>query len=314
MNALLDFLYLDIERVKSLLSQLSEGLVERVIERSTTSGQAKAGAKIFAIAELGGGVIREKAVEQEKSLRDYLYTLFEDAAAEAGLFNKFGSLSQPSDWTGESRHYLKGGQLLRITAPTRIMDAHHLGELLKSTIDLASALAGVMISEDQAKMGAPQQEKVLRAAGESMIGGKQRVAQMLSMGRFADRFFGGQIVLRQFPCGLENADYNLMGILSKSEGVLQDNADALYAKYGYGLTEWTVVSQIANVPMPDSTAEAPGFGGDFMEGSQVQRHKFEEFIGQFMGFMQGLGFSTAARFPEISIQPLAIYHRIEAEA
>jgi hypothetical protein len=314
MTAILDFLYLDIERVKSLLSQLSEGLVERVIERSTTSGSAKAGAKIFALAELGGSLIREKAVEQEKSFRDYLYTLFEEAASDAGLLNKYGDLSDPDDWVGERRAVLKGGQLLRITAPARIMDARHLGGRLDSTIKLAAALAGVMVTEEQAKFNEAHREKVLRAVGEGMIGGKQRAVQLQSIGQLADQFFGGQIVFRQFPCGMENGDFNLLGLLSDAEGALQDNADALYAKYGYGVTEWTVVSQIANAPSLEAISADPGFTAtEFMEGTRIQRHKFEDFLDKFMGFIQGVGFSSSARYPEISVQPLAIYHRVEAD-
>ena len=64
---------------------MREGVVESVIEKSSVSGEAKAGAKIFALGEIGGGVIREKSTEQEKSLRDYLYTLFEQAAIDAGF-------------------------------------------------------------------------------------------------------------------------------------------------------------------------------------------------------------------------------------
>lgn len=310
MNAILDFLYLDIERVKSLLSQLSEGVVERVIERSSTSAEGKAGAKIFAIAELGGGVIREKAIEQEKSLRDYLYTLFEEAATDAGLFNTAGDLGKTTAWTGKKRDRLKGGQLLKITAPTRILDAQHLNDRLKAAVDLAAALAGVMITEDQAKMKDKDRDIAFRAVAESMVGGKQRVQQILSIGRLVDNFFGGQILLRQFPCGVANSRFNLVGILSKEVGLLQDDPAALYAKYGYGVTEWTVVSQVANVPREAALSADEAFDVDFMRDQQIDRSKFEEFVDRFMGLIQQIGFSTAARFPEVSVQPLAVYHSV----
>jgi hypothetical protein len=260
-----------------------------------------------------GSVIREKAVEQEKSLRDYLYTLFEEAASEAGLFANGANLNKAEMWTEPHRNNIKGGQLLRITAPTRILDAQHFNERLKAAVDLASALAGVMITEDQVKLNEKQRDAAFRVAGETMIGGKRLTQQMLSMGRFVDNFFGGQLMMRQFPCGIQHPEYNFVGILSRAPGLLQDDPDALYAKYGYGLNDWTVVSQVANVPAEAPKLDADALNVDFMNGSQIQRNRFEEFIDRFMAFMQQLGFSAAARFPEISVQPLAIYHRIDVE-
>jgi hypothetical protein len=313
MNAILDFLYLDIERIRSLLSQLNGGLVEKVIERSATSGEAKAGAKIFSLADIRGGIVREKSVEHEKSLRDYLYTLFEQAAEEAGLLCPTSDLRDPSCWVGEARHKIKGGQLLKYTAPTRILNARHFRERIEATIGLTSALAGVTSSKDHInEISEKQRDQELKAAGEGMIGGKHVVLQMRSMGHFIDDFFNGQIVMRQFPCKRGSESKNLVGVLSLAPGFLQDAPDALYAKYGYGLAEWTVVSQVANVPEEEQPEQGfPVMDPELMQGSRIQRRKLEEFIDAFMGQMQTLGLSASARFPEISVTPLAVYHSVE---
>jgi hypothetical protein len=311
MNAILDFLYLDIARIKSLLSQLNQGLVESVIERSVKSGEAKAGAKIFGLAELRGGLVLEKSIEQEKSLRDYLYTLFEEAAAEAGLLAPVVDLHDHSSWK-ESRAQIKGGQLLKYTAPTRILNARHFRERIEATIGLAASLAGVVVSKDQAnKVPEKQRDQETKAAGEKMLGGKHIVLQMRSMGTFVDDFFNSQIIIRQFPCGMEFADCNLVGILSQEPGVLQDQPDTLFAKYGYGPSEWTVVSQVANIADENQPVEFPSVDPELMKGQEVQRQNLEAFIDSFMGRMQTLGLSAAARFPEISVTPLAVYHSVE---
>ena len=75
---------------------------------------------------------------------------------------------------------------------------------------------------------------------------------MLSIGKFVDELFNGQVVMRQFPCGPEAADCNIVGLLSRSPGFLQDDAEAIAAKYGYGLSNWTVVSQVAKVPIEET--------------------------------------------------------------
>jgi len=82
-----DFIYVDVDRVRSLLAQLAGGVVEGSVERLTKSRDARAGGSIFGLFELGGGLLRERATEQTKSLQDALFLLFEDAASQSGLFD-----------------------------------------------------------------------------------------------------------------------------------------------------------------------------------------------------------------------------------
>jgi hypothetical protein len=133
------------------------------------------------------------------------------------------------------------------------------------------------------------------------------------MGSFVSDFFGQQVILRQFPCGTEYPTHNLVGILSQAPGLLQDDPDTLYAKYGYGASEWTVVSQVASVASDDSTVERVSDDSILVQGSEVQRQNFETVIDRFMLTVQRLGFSPAPRFPEISVTPLAVYHSVTVE-
>jgi hypothetical protein len=112
-----DFVYLDIDRVRSLLAQLSGGVVEQSVERLTKSQDARAGGSLFGLFDRGGGLFRERATEQTKTLQDALFILFEDAAAESGLFELATDLGDVANWEDRSVHEaLRPGQLLRLSA------------------------------------------------------------------------------------------------------------------------------------------------------------------------------------------------------
>jgi hypothetical protein len=310
MNKMLDFLYLDIERIKSLLSQLQKGVVESTIERISTSKEAKAGAMFFGVANLGGELGRQRTLEQEKSFRDYLYTLFDQIAEETGLFKSSFDFADAWAWRGEVRKTLKGGQLIKITSPTRIIDAVEIQQRITSILSLPVDVAGaVATEEDVQKYSRKQLDAMLEQRGSMMFGAKRVPLMMRSIGNLVDKIFAGQVVVRQFPCE-DDSNCNLFGLLSRQPGLLQDASEAIFAKYGAGLSEWTMVAQIANVPDESEERDVSDMP-DFMDGTRLDRNKFEEFTDRFLGFIQRTGFASAPRFPEISVTPLAVFHEIE---
>lgn len=314
MESLLDFLYLDIERVKSLLSQMKGGVVDTVVERYRNEAEGKAGAKLFTIAEIGGSLVREKATEQTKSLRDYIYIVFEAAADDAGLFLKH-DLQKTENWEGPQRAKLRGGQLIRVTAPTRILDAAHFKTNIENTLELPREVAAFATMQQQAGAGWSDEFRRLnlQTLGNEMIGGKHVADNMLAMGRFVYTLLSGQIIVRQFPCGLEYKDYNIVGILSDKLGFLQEDRESLFSKYGYELSQWTLVAQIASVPeRPSPEVEKIEVPDIMVPGkAKVSRHRFEELANTFMSQIQATGLAGAPEFPEISVNPIALYHRIK---
>ncbi|MGC2406300.1 MAG: hypothetical protein WA431_07820 [Candidatus Cybelea sp.] len=314
MESLLDFLYLDIERVKSLLSQMKGGVVDTVVERYRSEAEGKAGAKLFTVAEIGGSLVREKATEQTKSLRDYIYIVFEAAAEEAGLFLKH-DLQQTENWEGPQRAKLRGGQLVRITSPTRILDAAHFKTHIENTLELPREVAAFVTMQQQTGWSDEFRQLNLQTLGEQMIGGKHVADNMLAMGRFVYTLLSGQIIIRQFPCGLEHKDYNIVGILSDKLGFLQEDRESLFSKYGYELSQWTLVAQIASVPeQPSPEIEKIEVPDITVPGkNKVSRHRFEELANTFMSQIQAIGLAGAPEFPEISVNPIALYHKVKDE-
>jgi hypothetical protein len=311
---ILDFLYLDIERVKSILSQLQGGVVETVLERFRRGAEGKAGTTMFGFLEAGATGSLERATEQGKSLRDYLYIIFEEAAKHEKLLDTAFDPSDVTHWRDPAhRKSLREGQLLKVTAPTRILDSNHFKATIESTLRLPAMVAAVIAC--QASPSATLSKNKLRDAADAMLGGSHVARQMEIMGDFVQTLFNKQIIMRQFPCGPSNSDLHFLGTLRDDNNYLQESREALVSKYGYHASEWTVVSQVALVP------DAFEVGGDEetareiapSEAEAFDRDAFEGIITGFLITMQNLGFSTAPRPPAISVTPLAIYHEFTAK-
>jgi hypothetical protein len=245
-----DFVYVDIDRVRSLLAQLAGGVVEQSVERLSKSHEARAGGSLFGLFELGGALFRERASEQTKTLQDAIFLLFEDAATEAGLFEVAINLADPSHWvSGRVHESLRAGQLLRVTAPTRILDAEHFRDRVERLADWSRLVATFSLSGqlDHIK-STKERDRRIEMQTAQVLGGPGALDEIKRIGEFIHVFLAGQISLRQFPCGLEHSKLAFSGSLLGRPGYLQEEREALFAKYGSVVTDWTVVSQVATVP------------------------------------------------------------------
>jgi hypothetical protein len=304
MTRLLDFLYLDIERIKSIISQLSGGVFETVLEKTRGAKEAKAGARVFGLLDAGVDLVRERSTEQTKSLRDYLYILFEQAAEEEGLFDTSFDFADPRAWSdADERDRLQEGQIVKVTAPTRILDANYFRETINATLEMPALIAAIT-SDDVALFQNNKEAKTrLKRLGDAMLGDPLAAPKMKLMAEFAQIFFNKQIMMRQFPCGVELPEFHFVGILNDQNSYLQEPRDVLYSKYGYGASIWTVVSQIALIPTP-----LPSAPMDAATQREFDRSAFEGILDALLITMQSSGFTQAPIAPSISVTPLAIYH------
>lgn len=311
-GALRDFLYLDSERVRSLLAQLDGGVVEQVVEAAKRSAQGRAGAKVFGVFDLRGTLVRERASEQTKTLQDAVYLLFEEAASESGLFASV-DLEHPAAWEMGSVHeQLREAQLIRCTAPARILDSR----LVRARTDRFLEWMKIAASLDPsvaAKLGQVAKNKRGKALDDLMREQLDGTSpdEIRRIAEFMELFLGGQILLRQFPCGPGHPAYALVGTLLDRAGYLQEERDALFAKYGSGVSEWTMVGQVATVPEPDKM-EDPDF--ELFEGSEdkIDRTQFEEIGANLMHLMERIGIAEGPTYPAVPVTPLAVFREVPA--
>jgi hypothetical protein len=85
-----DFLYLDIERVQSIIAQLEKGLLERVLEGKISDLEGKASITAGVLASflpvgIEGGIHRQHEVQATKVLHDYVFNVALDALIRENL-------------------------------------------------------------------------------------------------------------------------------------------------------------------------------------------------------------------------------------
>jgi hypothetical protein len=308
-----DFLYLDVDRVRSLLAQLERGVVEQVVERLKQSKEGRAGASLFQIFDLGGTLVREKASEQTKTLQDALYLLFEEAASETGLFDSSPSLADEASWLeGTTHRSLREGELIKLTAPTRILDSKHFHERVKRFAEWPRLIASFAAQDQLATIKNPKQrERKLEELAAASLGGPVTLDLIRDIGQFTELFMGGQIVMRQFPCGEAKPDFALVGTLLDRPGFLQEEREALFAKYGAAPASWTVVSQVATIPKPGEGSEELELGDLFDdEADRISRTQFEDMAVQLMRLFETVGIAEGPVYPSIAVTPIAVFREV----
>src|ERR1700761_1734391 len=84
-----EFLYVDLQRVRSYYAQQNRGVIDSVLSRDTDTRQADVQARLMGIGGSGGGS-RERAREESRSLQDLSYVIFEELFEEANLITDVG--------------------------------------------------------------------------------------------------------------------------------------------------------------------------------------------------------------------------------
>ncbi|QUF07059.1 hypothetical protein KCV87_14055 [Actinosynnema pretiosum subsp. pretiosum] len=274
-----DFLYVDLGRVRSLLSQLEEGLPEKVEQAREKFSKWDAGAKaVFSASKTSQE--SEKSSET-RTFGDLHFSMFEDVAESVNILKDVTEeTSTPDAWTrGEVSKIVDKYKIIRFSCPTRIMDMHHFANTLDQVLKSGMIPRG------------PQKnifEKV-----------KRSIKLMYPPG----------VTIRAFPASQSHDDYSFTGtLLDKSEYMDQERA-TLFARHGVKPGDWTTVGLVSRSGRKFITPEiniTPGV----LDGKIVNRSKLEEIIENITDYLEGVGFSEAPSALGVAIIPLAIYRTI----
>ncbi|MGH3474348.1 MAG: hypothetical protein ACRDOT_05465 [Aeromicrobium sp.] len=99
--------------------------------------------------------------------------------------------------------------------------------------------------------------------------------------------------------------YGITARLQEGRQFLDSEPDVLFARYGAGLQEWTVVGSIGHYG--ETVTEAVDNSGLTRPDGTVDRSGFVRFINQFTSFLGTQGFVDVPAAPGFSIVPLAVY-------
>ena len=333
-SRLRDTLYMDSERVRALLAQVRGGVVDAVVERWGSNTEQRLGARVFGL-EGGRNLLDEASTEQTTTLQDALLDVFEESAEATSLFSD-AVLDDTGSWRSGGLHALLApGELVRVTAPTQIIDAQHVAGEITRALELIHNFAFFQEAVDPTPMpalgpspppkarGGQRRDRLepdafkqaVIAARVAGLLGDFSVEAAVAVAEIFQKILGKGIAVRVFPCGLEHRDLALVGHLAQRDGYLRDTPETLFAKYGWGASTWTVIAQLATVPVKIERASAAAEEPDVTNTTEapeggVDRAELEN-LG--IGLMQTLadgGLIGAPRFPGITITPIAIYRTV----
>jgi hypothetical protein len=105
------------------------------------------------------------------------------------------------------------------------------------------------------------------------------------------------------PVGAEG--FGVTARLQEGRQFLDSEPDVLFARYGAGLQEWTVVGSIGHYGV--TVSGAVNNSGLTRADGTVDRSGFVRFINQFVSFIGTQGFVDVPAEPGFSVVPLAVY-------
>jgi hypothetical protein len=92
--------------------------------------------------------------------------------------------------------------------------------------------------------------------------------------------------------------------LEEGRSFLDSEVDVLFARYGVGLQEWTLVGIIGHHGMSE---DVDMDDADFMDDEHVVRSRFSEYVSRFTKLLGQLGLIDLVQAPAFSVVPIAVY-------
>lgn len=324
-----DYLYVDTDKVRGLLAQISGGIDE--VRRTTERDGRDGGLGIKNVADFRRLWGTETHVD--RSLGDALFPRLEEELEALGLLHDLSEeLQDQSFWDTDLRSEYPPGALLRVTARGSLFDARYFAASLAS---FATAAIGIHelsgrntnndspVSLPQARSGKPGRKapskKVQGAPSDSSsvavnledsipdfeasgpVSGIS-AAQLRGMVKTARGVFAPGVHLSLTPT---LGDAHVIGVrLQEGRQFLDSDAEVLFARYGTAEQEWTAVGTVGHYA---ARYEEDLDFGDLMKGNKISRIAFLRAMNKLMSFVGTIGLLDLPRYPGFTLIPLAVY-------
>lgn len=290
-----DFIYMDVERLKSALAQLDSGVLETVTQSGQHSKEVSAGAqgKIAGIVGLSGNAdfVWANETSETRALHDNVYNLVEAALAETGsLFQIPGDITLEDVAAGELQRRLDDTQFVLVSGYATLNDFGHVRHLFDRFNDIGKFLAYCTASGIESK----QERQTVRRATEGQMHLDKELVEGFDI--IFDTFYKGRIVIKMRPI-VDDATGSLVGVLRPD--FLREPSEVLLYKYGESPRRpWRMLAQVASIPIEHELGpEVPPSGGD------IEKAMMEVFSS--MKTVQA-GVQTV-QYPEIAVTPIAVF-------
>lgn len=311
-----EFLYVDTQRVKSFLAHMEGGVVQQTQLGQVDNLKADAQAKLLGFGG-GGGYSHDWKREEQKSLQDVVFSLFEDTADENGyITDATDDYYNPELWAdGSIQGDLEAAQIIRITCEVQMLDGGLFGSRLERYLEMADSLARLGVKTDdlkpmKGKSVEKQKEELLRKARTAILKGVSE-DYIRAMSGFMQSFLGDDIAMRALPCGEQYLEYGFSGALLNRADYIQSEREHLFSRYGTYMSNWTCVLQVSTVPVQEEHKTKIENDTNFLLPSgTISRAATARGASDLLGVMEGIGILDGPRWPTVSVTPLGIYRDV----
>lgn len=214
-------------------------------------------------------------------------SLEEDAEALGMLTDLSDHANRRKFWLrGGLRKTLEPGMLLRVTAPTRLMDVSWLLQVWRR----------------------------FEAANDAVNDVDSQLSPLFDM---VEALYGQNLSLSVFPCGEDEPDCVFLGVISHGVESAALDRSSLLSRLGPEAPILTTIMQISRVPTErDQAPPADTLVAQVMqrlhsapEGT-VDRNAIDQLLFGMMRMTEDRGFQSAPKWPAVAVTPLAIYRQV----
>ncbi|WP_161937839.1 DUF6414 family protein [Serinicoccus chungangensis] len=319
-----EYLYVDTTAVRGILAQLDAGIVESETSAKESDKKSAGGVKGFVEHAQNWSEARTTT----KAMADALFPQLEDALESEGLLEDVSELINSDDFWAEEevQERLHPGKIVRVTAPGYLIDARFIATILGGFAAVDRGMVNMGITQVAVDPVLPPKAKGPKSKPyKEMPGESENLEGGIPIGRLAfgdengisGEFLRGvvQVTRGMFAPGLHLSlapDAEGAGAISvrlqEGRQFLDVEPDILFANYGVGVQEWTVVGTIGHHPLPTPDLS----DGDFMfaDGEGVRRGEFGRYVNQLGTTLANLGFTDLPQAPGFSLIPWAVYRTI----
>lgn len=295
-----DFVYLDVDRLKSILAQVDEGYL---VETATTTGSAKtveggAEAQVPGLAKIGGTgqYVWTNQASETRTLHDHIYNYVERRLAEEKRLLVLDEALTAEAWlSDERRKAIPDTAFILITGAVLINDYRYLKDFLANFNKVAAAVGRFSAQQQiQTSSEAKAKEALALASKQFQLSG-QMVADLDLV---LKTFVRHETIIKVMPFP-DQPDARVVASLDVT-GALRTSLETLVFRFGSAPRKrWRLFGQIAAAPL--STDKPYAYGGTL--GPEIDA-AFQKMFDSLRSFEAMVG---SVVYPEISVTPIALY-------
>ncbi len=312
-----DFIYLDIDRLQSILAQLEQGLLTDLIagRSKEVGGTANIAAGLLSqflpLTVSAGGKISSD-VRESKVLHDYAFTVALNSLRDRSLLLEATEFERDEFPVPENAFVLIHGsiQITDYEALRRLMKNWSVFERMSSKSD-GNAGGNRSNSDDQPESGLNRrQRRALKRLGEfelspsSQKGSENRSRDSTSnIEDLIEVFYGDMVQSIVTNIG----GVRFVGVLNRDH--LREDIRDLIFKYGSRPQgEWTILAQVTRIPEPEEAVTDPEVLSTVLDTTSFPITSVFGAFGQMLSVVNLFQeFMGSVNYPDVAVSPIALY-------